>query len=256
VSEDIMPYPNFNGLFQLKRFLFTVLFITLFALSLFLNEKGILGTQLQLSSPFRIQQVKIVTEWPLTVSEIQAWLPPLEGKSLITLSSKDLVFNLQQRPWVENVIVKKQFPDRLWIEIQTARPRALAVIKESAFFIDAHGKVIDKARPRMLKSFDLPFLTLPQENSGWNVSEVLAVIEQFRSFSKAKYSISQVVLDNYPYFKIFLDSPKLEILLSLETWKSQTTVLETLLSDPPSQNRQVQRINLIFPKKAVVSSHN
>lgn len=256
MSQDIMPYPSFNGLFQLKRFLFMVLFANLFTLSLFLNEKGIFGTRLQLISPFRIQKVKIVTEWPLTVSEIQAWLPPLEGKSLVTLSSKDLVFNLQQRPWVENVTVKKQFPDHLWIEIQTARPRALSIIKDSAYFIDAHGKVIDKARPRMLKSFDLPFINLPPKNSGWNVSEVLALIEQFRFFSKAKYSISQVVLDNYPYFKIFLDSPKLEILLSLETWKSQTTILETLLLDPPSQDRQVQRINLIFPKKAVVSSHN
>ena len=222
----------------------------------FLNEKGFLGERLQLSSPFLIKEVKIVTEWPLTVSDVRAWLPALEGKSLVDLSAQGIVFNLEQRPWIEHVTVKKQFPDRLWIEIETDRPKALSVIKGIAYFIDSKGKIIDKARPRMLKSLDLPFLSIPEESAGWDIPSVLGVIDQFRIMFKSKYSISQVILDNYPYFKLFLDNPKYEVLLNMENWESQSKILENLLLDPPSQVAQVQRINLIFPKKAVVSAHN
>ncbi len=256
MSQEVEHRAGVELLPHWKNFLALLLFLSGLIFVVFLNEKGFLGERLYQLSPFRIQEVKIVSEWPLSVSEIKAWLPPLEGRSLVDISAKDLVFNLEQRPWIEHVTVKKQFPDHLWIEIKTDRPRALSVVKGTAYFIDSRGNIIDKARPRIIKSLDLPFLSITEDASLWDVSAVLAVTEQFKTLFQSKYSISQLILGNYPYLKIFLDNPKLEVLLNIENWESQSKILKSLLLDPPSQIPQVQRINLIFPKKAVVSLHN
>ncbi len=256
MSEHVQSIPSthlFPKWTTLLRFLILGLAV---GAGICLNEQGFLGSRLQYLSPFKIQQVKIISEWPLTISEVQSWLPILEGKSLLQVKPEEIIASLKQRPWIEHVTIKKQYPDRLWIEVETKRPRALSVIKGIAYFIDPNGNVIEKARPRILKALDVPFLTVSTDHAKWNISSILTMTEQFKTISHAKYSISQVILGNYPYFKIFLDNPKLEVLLNIENWESQSRILENLLLDPPSQIGQPQRINLIFPKKAVVSIHN
>jgi cell division septal protein FtsQ len=256
VSEGVQtnsfsfPLPRWNHLLGVLIFFSSIIGL------LFLNEHGFLGSKAHLLSPFLIKEVKVMSDWPLTVSEVKSWLPNLEGKSLISVNAKELVLSMEQRPWIAHAMVKKQYPDRLWIEVETKRPRALSVIKGTSYFIDAKGLVIEKARPRILKTLDLPFISMTADPDKWDVSRILGVTEQFKMLFKSKYSLSQVILGNYPYFKMFLDNPKLELVLNIENWESQSKILETLLVDPPSQMEQLQRINLIFPKKAVVSIHN
>lgn len=245
-----LPLPRWNHVLGVLLFFSSIVGL------LFLNEHGFLGNKAHLLSPFLIKEVKVMSEWPLAVSEVKSLLPNLEGKSLISVNAEELVLSLEQRPWIAHALVKKQYPDRLWIEVETKRPRGLSVIKGTSYFIDVNGNVIDKARPRILKTLDLPFFSITADVDKWNISRVLSVTEQFKTLFKSKYSLSQVILGNYPYFKMFLDNPKLELVLNIENWESQSKILESLLVDPPSQIEQLQRINLIFPKKAVVSIHN
>lgn len=256
MSEGVQTNPFSFPLPRWNHILGVMLFICSIVGLLFLNEHGFLGNKAHLLSPFLIKEVKVMSEWPLAASEVKSLLPNLEGKSLISVNAEEIVLSLEQRPWIAHAMVKKQYPDRLWIEVETKRPRALSVIKGISYFIDAKGNVIDKARPRILKTLDLPFFSLTADADKWDVSRILWVTEQFKKLFKSKYSLSQVILGNYPYFKMFLDNPKLELVLNIENWESQSKILETLLVDPPSQIEQLQRINLIFPKKAVVSIHN
>jgi cell division septal protein FtsQ len=223
---------------------------------LFSNEKGFLGDRMQLFSFFKIKQIRVSSEWPISNSEVKAWLPHLEGRSLVALNVSDLVASLEKKTWVEQVVIKKQYPDHLWIELETKRPRALSTVQGIAYFVDEKGNVIEKARPGLLKTLDLPFISFSSTRDRWDVSQIFAMADQFKKLARSKYSISQIILGNYPYFKIFLENPKIEVLLNIENWQSQSKVLETLLLDPPSQIQQLQRINLMFPKKAVVSIHN
>ncbi len=256
MSEDVKSVSMWEGLPQWTSVMGGGLFLLLLVGFLFSNERGVLGDHFQLLSPFKIKQVKISSEWPVAVSEVKSWLPILEGKSLVAVSAADLISNLEKRPWIEHVTIKKQYPDHLWIEVETKRPQALSVFKGIAYFMDSKGNIIEKARPNLLKTLDLPFLSFTAEREKWNVPKVLSMGDQFKVLARSKYSISQIILGNYPYFKIFLENPKLEVLLNIENWESQSKVLETLLLDPPSQIQQLQRINLMFPKKAVVSIHN
>lgn len=249
-TTSLVLLPRWNQVAGLFALILTITGIV------FLNEHGIFGSRFQLLSPFRIQELKINSEWPVSNSEIETWLPSLKGKSLLSLKGSDLVASLEQRPWIEHVTVKKQFPDRLWIDVETKRPRALSVVKGTIYFVDANGNVIDRARPKIFKNMDLPFLSNAVEPGKWKVSEVLSMAEIIKSLAHSKFSFSQIILLNYPYLKIFFEKPQLEVHLSMENWQSQSKILETFLLDPPSQVEQLQRINLIFPKKAVVSTRN
>ena len=256
MSEDTKSALFLEGLPKSVGVLGVVLCLFLIAGFLFSNEKGFLGDRFQLFSFFKIKQVRVSSEWPISNTEVKTWLPNLEGRSLFALNVSDLVTSLEKKTWVEHVVIKKQYPDHLWIELETKRPRALSNVKGIAYFVDEKGEVIEKARPGLLKTLDLPFVSFSSTKDRWDVSQIFEMADQFKKLARSKYSISQIILGNYPYFKIFLENPKIEVLLNIENWQSQSKVLETLLLDPPSQIQQLQRINLMFTKKAVVSIHN
>jgi cell division protein FtsQ len=256
VSEDVRSLSALSFFPKWNQLLGCLLGVLGLGLVIFLMEQNILNLGIQGISPFRIQEVKISSEWPIAVSDVRAWVSELNGQSLLLLNSSQLGKSLGSRPWVEHVTIKKQYPNRLRIEVETKRPRALTVVKGLAYYVDERGHLIDKARPNVVKGLDLPFISFPKGESQWKFSSVLTLMEQFRTLSQSKHSLSQVTLGNYPYLKIFLDNPRLEILINVENWQSQSKILQNLLLDPPSQLQQLQRINLIFPKKAVVSIRN
>ena len=92
--------------------------------------------------------------------------------------------------------------------------------------------------------------------TAWDIAKVLTTLEAIKARLGEKREISQVWLGTYPIFKIYLLRPKLEVVLSEDTWTTQMPSLMSLLDNPPSQIGQLQRINLVFPKKAIVSSLN
>ena len=55
-------------------------------------------------------------------------------------------------------------------------------------------------------------------------------------------------------FRLYLAPSRTEVIFSLETWESQLPRLVLLLANPPAQIPPPHRINLLFPRKALVSS--
>ena len=201
-----------------------------------------------------IQTVEIQSEWPLQTPQVQSWLKDLRGKNIFLIDSKTLVKSLQNQPWVSSVAVKKNYPNQLTVSISTKKPQALVIHQGQSWFMDSEGKLIDRATSSLLKGFELPFLSVEGLSDSWDVSKVLKDYEKMKSQVQNKLVISQIVLGKYPYFKTYLSRPKIEVIWSFENWEEQLKNLITLIDNPPSQVGQLRRINLVFPKKAIVSS--
>lgn len=212
---------------------------------------------------FHVREVQIEAEWPLQKTQVQSWLPKLEGRNILGIRGAEIVKSLAAKPWVGGVTLKKEFPNRLLIEVTTKRAVAIEVDKAISYFIDGDGARIERTTPELLLALDLAVITnefsasrksLHFERGGWNLSEMVVVLERLQQHLNSSTIVSQLQLGSYPYFKAFLASPKLEVLFSLENWQSQLPILALILHNPPRQIGQPQKINLILPKKAVVSS--
>lgn len=203
---------------------------------------------------FKIQVVDVKAEWPLEVQTVSSWLSGVKGQTLFLVDSKQLAAGIQSKPWVESVAIKKSYPNRLQVSLVTKKPQALIIHKGQPWFVDPQGILIERATPALLRGLELPFLSYEASQPKWQVGQVLHQYEKMKLASKNKFVVSQIVLGSYPYFKTFLSQPKIEVWWSLENWESQLQNLIALIDNPPSQIGQLRRINLVFPKKAIVSS--
>ena len=203
----------------------------------------------------QIDEVQIHSEWPLTPATVKRWLPPLEGKNILYVRPSELISTLEQKPWVESVTIKKEYPNRLTLDVGTKRAQAVSIVHSQAYFVEsarpdyrANLARLD-ARAGSSRYFHRARIGCRR----WPIGYAMRCLELFHQKVDAHYSVSQLVLGTYPYFKIYLSQPKVEVSLSWENWESQLPILSLLLHSPPNQIGQPQRINLVFPKKAVVS---
>lgn len=204
---------------------------------------------------FKVSEIEVTTEWPLEVGRVRHWVMPLKGKNIFWIDSQEVARTLQGQPWVQEVAIKKSFPHSLMVSLTAKKPFALVMKQGQPWFIDPEGNLIEKVTAGLLKGIDLPFLSFEKENSSrWDVAQVLKEYEKMKNLSQDKIKVSQIVLGNYPYFKTYLSQPQWEVWWSFENWEEQLKNLIALVVNPPSQIGQLKRINLVFPKKAIVSS--
>jgi hypothetical protein len=207
-------------------------------------------------SYFQIREVKVEVSAPFTSEEVKRWFPSLEGKNLLLLQPGALIRSLLQKPWVESVSLRKEYPDRIVISVEHKTPRALWLRQGQIVFLDKGGRVIDRATPELLRGYDLPVFSVEHDplDLRWSFEKLIGVTDKIRKALGPGYELSQVVLGAYPTFRIFLTLPPTEITFGAESWESQLPLLLELLKNPPRNLGPLRQINLSLPKKAVVSS--
>jgi hypothetical protein len=203
----------------------------------------------------RIREVVVNVEAPLTELEVRRTLPLLVGKNLLLVSGVSLMEKMRQNPWVLSATVKKEYPDRIVLSAQSKKPVATRQEAHRLVFIDENGAEIDRWTPGRAADFDLPVIAFdkPETAKLWNSRTLVGILNTLHKAAAPKYRVSQLVPTDPPYFKVFLTSPPLEILFSQHTYETQLPFFIDVLSRPPRQIGQASKINLVFPKKAVVS---
>jgi hypothetical protein len=202
-----------------------------------------------------VKRVHIACGWPLTAAQVGKWLPPIEGRNIFLVQPHRLMALLEQRPWVSAVTIRKAYPDAVDIVIDTKIPRALMLQQSQIVYVDGDGQLIDKVTPAVSRELDLPLISYEKDqNKTWKIDQVISMANELPTHWKNLYKVSQVELEDYPYLKVYLSQPRVEILLSFENWTKVVNEVPSLIQNPPSPVRQVRRINLVFPKKAIVSS--
>ncbi len=222
----------------------------------------------------KVREVVITAPWPLSPDLVKAWLPPLQGKNILWVDGSQIISKLKEQNWVREVTLKKDYPNHLRIEVTAKAAKAIEIEKGLPYFVDENGARIEKASPLMLSAWDLPVITREKEGSEWveraiirpplarkvwipspwRTVNAIEVLTRLQNEIDPRYTVSQISLGSYPYYRVFFSRPRLEVLFSIETWDAQLPILALLVHSPPRQIGQPQRINLVLPKKAVVSS--
>ncbi len=258
MQEEVLPLPQTERLKPVLRKMFVSISFTALLLwpTIWFFQHADLEKFFGKVKFFQLKEIDVKSEWPVTPATAKAWVSELQGRSLLLISPAKVSASLLNHSWVRNVSIKKQYPDELFVEIETKRARAIGIHKGQSYFMDENGKMIEKATNSSFESLDLPFVSFrnEQELAEWPFTEVLTTVESLKKTLGDEVKISELYLGIYPYFRIFLVRPRLEIVFNLENWSEQKEILNAILRNPPSQLGQLHKINLIFPKKAVVSS--
>lgn len=108
---------------------------------------------------FRVRSVVITGNEHLTDDELKGMAGISSEENLFRMSSSRIASKLAASPWIRSVAVRKEFPDRLLIQISEAEPFALLEMKGKLFIVDDRGAMLEE-----LRNIAVPFLPVILSN--------------------------------------------------------------------------------------------
>jgi cell division protein FtsQ len=187
-----------------------------------------------LSSPyFEIKETSVRGLKELTEKDIlmQAALQPRQN--LLALNSGALASRISANPWVKNIYVGRELPNRLVLEVRERTPLALVKQASNFYLMDSEGFVFKKLGKG--DEVDLPILT------GFNSEEkekskllltTLNLLKRLSASGRYNYlgSISEVHMDDVFGLSLLTDSG-LYLKLGKDDYENKLKQLNVVMAD-------------------------
>lgn len=107
-------------------------------------------------SYFRVRKVEIEGEHKISRETLLS-LAVIEGMpNLFSVKLEEVAKRLESHPWIEQVRVKKIFPNRILIQIEEKKPMAIIQLEE-LYYIDTKGEIFSRVGER--DEYNYPYLT-------------------------------------------------------------------------------------------------
>lgn len=238
----------------MKKFRLPVILVVVLAVGLLSLEWLGIPTRLYQWHFLEISDVQLSVEAPLNQVDVATWLPELKGKSILFVSPSAVIAKLKTNPWIGEVAVRKEFPDRIEIHAEPKKPVAIQLKDGVPFYLDAEGNEIAKVAPGMNFKEVFPIINFAGNKSDqWKAISSIAILNKLKSELPSGVALSEISFSTFPLFRVFLLTPQVEVLFNYENWESQRAFLVSFLKTNPIRFRETRRINLTLAKKAVVS---
>ncbi len=152
------------------------------------------------------------------------------GLNCLDMNVAEVEENLSANPWVQSIVVRREFPNRLRIDVIEKTPMFWLRQGDGLYFADATGKVIAPMHPGEMAS--LPVLDVADgiEDGPAVLAGILKKIaERQTPFTQAQ--TAWIRLTSAHEVEIFLDGQDLTIRLSMDRWEIQLERLKIVWRD-------------------------
>ncbi len=169
---------------------------------------------------------------------------PVGGEHLLNIQSDQIEATLEALPFIDDVKVRRRFPDRLYIAIEEHEPVAI-MVDEGFWLIDDRGRPfveLDAARPH-IDLWDLPMVSglsraqVETEEGRQQIANALEVYEVYEQLGLAEeYPISEVYVDELMGISLLVGEEAVEIRLGHDRWPERLERLERIQASLIEQN--------------------
>ncbi|MBI4208707.1 MAG: FtsQ-type POTRA domain-containing protein [Deltaproteobacteria bacterium] len=208
---------------------------------------------------FKLKSVTIEPSAHVSQEAVEKDLQPYLGKSIFTISLKELCKRWESNPWVEEVMVRRHLPSRLSVRFLEYRPVALLRDKEIYHYIDGHGSVFKKVGKGEL--MDFPIFTGVTQKAILHQDEEsllllhrgleLLILSQERSFPSIK-EISEIQLEKGFGLTLYPMKTRVAIRFGWGQYEEKWRRLERIWRYLEKGGRKVKYIDLDYGKIAAV----
>lgn len=179
--------------------------------------------------------------------------------NILALNVDGIARKIKTNPWVEEVYVVRELPNRLIIEIQERKPMALVKREDSLYFMDSHGVIFKKFEG---EEANLPVLTGCAEDGKEDPVlvrksiELINLLSASNSFPQIK-NVSEIHGEENIGFSIFLDSG-LCLKIGFGDYEGKLKRLKPVLADLARRNVNpgFLTIDLNDPDKVTVQKND
>jgi cell division protein FtsQ len=105
---------------------------------------------------FRVREVEVEGGRKMTKENLLS-LTVVEGMpNLFSVNLKEVVKRLESHPWIEQVRVRKVFPNKIFIQVEERKPMAIIQLEELCY-IDTRGEIFSPVGEK--DEYNYPYLT-------------------------------------------------------------------------------------------------
>ncbi len=183
----------------------------------------------------------------------------LEGRpNLFTISLKEICKKVSSHPWVEEVRVRKVFPDRLVIEIKERKPVAILQLDE-LYYLDSKGVIFSPVGER--DGYNFPFVTgftkSAVEKDPQDVKDLLLkVLELLKTIEQERVPllerISEVHMDRQEGIHLFTQTEGIKVRMGWDQFREKLKRLSLILKDLRKRGIPVAFIDCSDVRRMVV----
>lgn len=202
----------------------------------------------------KIHTVSIEMKGGLSKEVIEEITKPLKGQSLLFLNPKTYINKILENPWVLEASFKKEFPDKISLSILSKEPKLILLEKNEIYYLDDTAQKIENIKHHSSTQKNLPLISFENSQAEWNTNSILLSIDSIQKIIPKPLKISQIIFEEFPYFRLYLTQSKIEWLFNAENLSDQIKYLPIFTSPNLKKPKNIYQINLTLPKKAVVRS--
>ncbi|OGP63966.1 MAG: hypothetical protein A2169_12465 [Deltaproteobacteria bacterium RBG_13_47_9] len=183
----------------------------------------------------------------------------MEGMpNLFTLKLKEVANRLVVHPWIEQVQVRKVFPNKIWIQIEERKPIAILQLEE-LYYIDTKGVIFSPVGDR--DPYNYPLLTgLTRQGLVKDPVEtnhlIMKALEFLRIADKEKVfppeDISEIHMEKVFGIQCFTKTEGVEVRMGWEHFGEKLIRLSIIWSDLRKRGLSAVSVDCSDLKKMVV----
>jgi len=197
---------------------------------------------------FRVREVKVGGCQRLPRETLLS-LAGIEGMpNLFTVRLKEIARRLKEHPWIEGVVVRKVFPDKILIQIDERKPIAIVHL-EDLYYIDAKGVIFSRVGEK--EGYNYPSLTgldrhPPEKNSEETKGLIAKALELLLTVERDQTpplkEISEIHIERVSGIRCFTKGEGIEIKMGWDHFGEKLKRLSTVWFD--LQKRGVAAVSI------------
>lgn len=207
---------------------------------------------------FRVREVEVEGNRKVPRETILS-LIELEGMpNLFTLRLREVAKRLELHPWIEQVKMRKVFPNKIWLQIEERKPIAILQLEE-LYYIDTKGVIFSPVGER--DKYNYPFLTgltrqalekdpVEAKHLIMKALEFLRIVNKEKVFSPEE--ISEIHMEKVFGIQYFTKTEGVEVRMGWEHFGEKLRRLSIIWSDLRKRGLSVVSIDCSDLKRMVV----
>ena len=202
---------------------------------------------------FSVREIQVRGGEKVSGNEIVTIAGLRQGMNIWRIDPSAIEKKIAKHPWVRRVLVHREFPRRITIDVEERAPRAIAAVRK-LYYVDADGILFKEVEPGdnvnfpMLTGLSAEQLTAPDQTMRKRIQEAMRLGERMAARS---HSLSEIHFAAPDKLVVYTAGQRVAMRMGWGDWDEKLARLERLLALWKGHEERLVSLDVSFRDQVV-----
>ena len=202
---------------------------------------------------FSVREIQVRGGENVSGNEIVSMAGLSKGMNIWTVDPAGIERKIAKHPWVRRVLVHREFPRRITIDVEERKPRAIVAFGK-LYYIDSDGVIFKEIQPGdkmsypMLTGLSVEQLTAPGPALRERIQEAMRLGELM---SQRAHKLSEIHFEQSDQLVVYTTQRALTLRMGWGDWEDKLARLERLLELWKGNEARLASLDVSFSDQVV-----